>query len=124
MKGMFSRSISNPHHDTYSHLNIDFQIICLIQSISYLKKTLSCRFSKLRSSAGGQRLAGKTQGARQNAATLQKASSKNSRLAQQMERRTSLAAAALKLKKVCCLVNNDICFPFQLNMLIFLLFFQ
>ncbi|XP_046461964.1 chromatin target of PRMT1 protein-like [Daphnia pulex] len=57
------------------------------------------RFSKLRSSAGGQKLAGKLQGARNNAANLQKASSKNSRLAQQMERRNASVSAALKLKK-------------------------
>jgi hypothetical protein len=67
-------------------------------------KIFRYRFSKLRSSAGGQKLAGKLQGTRNNAANLQKASSKNSRLAQQMERRNASVSAALKLKKVQFLV--------------------
>jgi hypothetical protein len=59
-----------------------------------------CRFSKLRSSAGGQKLAGKAQGRRQNIAEVQKQSRQTNRLNQQMERRATVNAA-LKLKKVC-----------------------
>ena len=57
------------------------------------------RFSKLRSSAGGQKQAGKTQGRRQNIAEIQKQSRQTNRLNQQMERRAPVNAA-LKLKKV------------------------
>lgn len=45
-------------------------------------------------------MTGKAQGARQNAAILQKTASRNNRQAQVMERRNASVAAALKLKKV------------------------
>ncbi|KAI9560923.1 hypothetical protein GHT06_011879 [Daphnia sinensis] len=63
------------------------------------KLSLHERFSRLRSSAGGQKLAGKLQGARNLSAHLQKAASRNNRITQQMERRNASVSAALKLKK-------------------------
>lgn len=63
------------------------------------KLSLHERFSRLRSSAGGQKLAGKLQGTRNISTHLQKAASRNNRITQQMERRNASVSAALKLKK-------------------------
>ena len=60
-----------------------------------------CRFSNLRAPVLARNSSAKLQVRRQNAAVLQKASSKNLRLLKQMEKRSSVNAAALKIKKVC-----------------------
>jgi len=61
--------------------------------------SLNERFSNLRAPVLARNSSAKLQGRRQNAAVLQKASSKNLRLLKQMEKRSSVNAAALKIKK-------------------------